>query len=103
MAILAVGFDATMRLMLVLLPVAGGLLAAVLSGIAGRIALFLEDMTYRMRSRSLAQHPPLSDTARERVSSPKVCNKGPLPTVGYETRPLRCETKSLATERRSCE
>ncbi len=58
MAILAVGFGVTMRLLLVLLPVAGGLLAVVLSGIAGRIALYLEDVTYRIRARSLAQHPP---------------------------------------------
>ncbi len=65
MAILAVGFDATMRLLLVLLPMAGGLLAVVLTGIAGRIAQYLEDMTYRIRARSSAKRPPPSDTARE--------------------------------------
>ncbi len=58
MAILAVGFDVTIRFLLVLLSVAGGLLAVVLTGIAGRIALYLEDITYRMRARSFAQRPP---------------------------------------------
>ena len=102
MAILAVGFDVTMYFLLVLLPVAGGLLAVVLSGVAGRIALYLEDMTYRLRARSSAKRPPLSDTVRESVSSPKVNSEGLLPTVGYQTPPLRCEINPL-TSRRSSE
>ncbi len=58
MAILTAGFDVTMRLLLVLLPVAGGLLAVVLTGIAGRIALYLEDLTYRLTATAPAQRPP---------------------------------------------
>ena len=57
MEILGVETDVTLRFLLVVLFVVGGLMAVVLSGIAGRIALYLEDMTYRLKARSSTRRP----------------------------------------------